>query len=240
MKDIIPYKKEIAFGSKIAEITSMSLEHEVHVEPGEVHGDFIVSGDYKSHAISVNREPFLFRLPFSITLADDIDLDSVQFEITDFSYDLVDDETVEVSILFALSAEELPKVEEEKEEEDRSLLTPRDEEVTLDDLTNLMVQEAPILKEEEKEETVLETSEESFLQEEVKEEKVENEEDTILEQMNPTDDEYATYHIHIVNHGDTVETICTMYHANATLLGEYNDLSTLQVGDKVIIPKEDE
>ena len=29
VKSIVPYKKEISFGSKIAEITSMSLEHEI-------------------------------------------------------------------------------------------------------------------------------------------------------------------------------------------------------------------
>ena len=141
---IIPYKKEICFGSKIAEITSMSLEHEIDIHPDEVHGNFIISGEYKSHEVSVNREPFLYKLPFSIELTDRIDLDSLQFDITDFSYDVLNDDTIEVDISFSIEAEELPEeesveftdvidnsvLEEDtlvKEEENRVIETPEEE-----------------------------------------------------------------------------------------------------------------
>ena len=49
MKMSIPYEKEIVFNTKIAEITSISLEYEANVLDDDIEGEFIVSGDYKIH-----------------------------------------------------------------------------------------------------------------------------------------------------------------------------------------------
>lgn len=250
MKSIIPYKKEISFGSKIAEITSMSLEHEIEINKEEVHGNFIISGDYKSHEVSVNREPFLYKLPFSIELTDHIDLDSLEFEITDFSYDILNDDTVEVSIEFSISASEkedfeeveISEVVEDKKEDEivvennedltRLIETPEEE----FELTQVLVSsdEVKEIDESEDRKKVMVT------EEIVKKEDLKETEETIIENVNPMDDSFATYHIHIVNSGETVETICTMYHSNLGLLSDYNDMSQVTVGDKIIIPKEDE
>ena len=72
MKMSIPYEKEIVFNTKIAEITSISLEYEANVLDDDIEGEFIVSGDYKIHELSVNKEPFKYRIPFSVSLTDDI------------------------------------------------------------------------------------------------------------------------------------------------------------------------
>lgn len=265
LKSIIPYSKEISFGSKIAEITSMSLEHELHIEPGCASGNFIISGDYKSHEVSVNREPFLYKLPFSIELTEAIDLDSLRFEIRDFSYDIVNDETIEVDIEFSLEAEEMavddPVSLDESEEKERGTLEKMEDPVTTTDITNLIDENLTFandsLFEEEKvpeerkevEEIVEERNEEEkemvesrddvIITNEKKEEMKESEE-TIIQNVNPMDDSYATYHIHVVNNGETVETICTMYHSNLNVLSEYNDMSNISAGDKIIIPREDE
>ena len=246
VKSIIPYKKEISFGSKIAEITSMSLEHEIDLNPDEVHGNFIISGDYKSHEVSVNREPFLYKLPFSIELTDRIDLDSFQFEITDFSYDIVNDDTIEVDISFSIEAEETEEEEEECVEEsvdpdiqennesetDRFIETP-EEEIEL-----AQILELDETKEEPRQETL--QGESMITKAETVKENMKESEETIIQNVNPMDDSYATYHIHIVKQGETVETICTMYHSNLNLLSDYNDMNEITVGDKIIIPKEDE
>lgn len=252
LKSIIPYSKEISFGSKIAEITSMSLEHEIQIEPDCASGNFIISGDYKSHEVSVNREPFLFKLPFSIELTEAIDLDSLRFEIRDFSYDIVNDETIEVDIEFSIEAEEIVE-EEPKEEEivERGTLEKVDDPVITPEISNLV--DEHVIMEQESEETYVEPEEakdevaerEVILKQEMEmmEEKVEDmqkSEETIIQTVNPMDESYATYHIHVVNNGETVETICTMYHSNLNLLSEYNDMGNISVGDKIIIPKEDE
>ena len=45
---------------------------------------------------------------------------------------------------------------------------------------------------------------------------------------------------HMVKEGETVETICTMYNSNMSLLMDYNDLSNLTPGEKILIPSENE
>ncbi|MCI8575059.1 MAG: LysM peptidoglycan-binding domain-containing protein [Bacilli bacterium] len=250
MKSIIPYKKEISFGSKIAEITSMSLEHEINLNPEEVTGNFIISGDYKSHEVSVNREPFFYKLPFSIEITDHVDLDTFQFEITDFSYDILNDDTVEVDIEFAVSAEELEEEVDEAsvepaEESEKTEEREQPEMVEEEDLTRLIetpeeeVMIKQMLDNEEKEEERV-NIEPMITETKVIKEDMKESEETIIQNVNPMDDSYATYHIHIVNSGETVETICTMYHSNLGLLSEYNDMSQVAVGDKIIIPREDE
>ena len=45
----------------------------------------IISGDYKAHELSVNKDEFSYTLPFSIELSENLDLDTIDFSITDFS-----------------------------------------------------------------------------------------------------------------------------------------------------------
>ena len=54
MKKIIPFKKNIIFKTNLAEIVSISLEHEIKKEDMEVKGNFIISGSYKISESSVN------------------------------------------------------------------------------------------------------------------------------------------------------------------------------------------
>ena len=65
-------------------------------------------------------------------------------------------------------------------------------------------------------------------------------EDTIINSLNSSNDEYTTYHIHMVSDGESVETICTMYNSNMSILSEYNDLTNITSGDKLIIPESNE
>ena len=51
MNTKIPFTKDILFEKKVSEITSISLEHEIKVEESTLKGNFIVSGDYKSHEV---------------------------------------------------------------------------------------------------------------------------------------------------------------------------------------------
>ena len=51
-------------------------------------------------------------------------------------------------------------------------------------------------------------------------------------------DEYITYHIHIVKESETIEVISSMYNSSIDLISEYNDLTNIGIGDKLIIPEE--
>ena len=65
-------------------------------------------------------------------------------------------------------------------------------------------------------------------------------EDTIISNMKGETNEYATYHIHMISDGESVETICTMYNSNLNILQDYNDLANITPGDKLIIPENNE
>ncbi len=221
MNCIIPFTKDINFKTNIAKILSVSLEHEYTANPMEVLGNFTISGEYKVHEVSINKESFEYVLPFSVNLTKEIDINSVDFDIVNFTYEVVDDDTLRVNIEYSINAVELP---EEKEE------------VTIDELLDEIDEDVRAkiedVKEEKEEiqekEEVLET-ENRDITDEAKE--------TILNSINKDDNTYVTYHVHIMSETDTIESICLKYNVTESILKEYNDITTLGVKDKVIIPE---
>lgn len=219
----IPFTKDIKFSSNISEILSISLEHEYTVNESGVLGNFIVSGEYKTHEVSVNKENFEKVLPFSVDLTTKIDTDSLDFAIEDFTYELIDKNTLKVNIEYSIKANLL------KEEVFESV---EDANETLEDmLDNIDLEE----KEERNDEVI----------EEKTEEKVEEERDTVSEEEKETvisstlekEESFITYNIHIMQSNDTIENICAKYNTNTSILEEYNDISKVSVGDKIIIPE---
>ena len=247
MKSVIPFTKELDFNAKVQEITSISLEREFSVEDGSVVGNLFVTGDYKSHEISVNVTPFSFKIPFTIEIPDNLDKDSITIEINDFAYDMVDDSKITVHIELELEGNEIVQEVEEDEFVDVPV------EVDSEEILKMMEER----KEEEAEKKQVEEDEEiqeEFIEEDLKENPTENDEErdkvqeieivkeseNVLMQNIDKDSEYTTYHIHMVKEGETVETICTMYNSNINLLMDYNDLSNLTPGEKILIPSENE
>ncbi len=231
MKSIVPYTKEIVFDSKIAEICSISLEHDLSCCDASIEGNFIVSGEYRSHEISINKESFEYKLPFSVDVTDKIVKESVDFAITDFTYEILKDSVLKVNIEFMVSAEEVPEVEvmeveETIEEEDREEKEQEEaREAEIEEIHHLFLEE-PL----EKEEVVVE--EEPRLDQES--------EELILDTASATDSEFVTYHIHVVSEEDTLESIVAMYQTDSDTLKNYNHVDTIAVGDKLLIPCCDE
>ena len=231
MNLIIPFTKDIKFNSNISEIVSISLEHDYTVNDGEILGNFIVSGDYKSHEVSVNKEHFEYVLPFSVELTTRIDRDSVDFSIEDFTYEIKNNDTLEVRIEYSVNAlEEKEEVKEEIEEE--PLFERVEEDVTLEDMLDKINED--IRDDEEAEET----DKEDTMETEIIEQRdvTENNKKTIIDSINDADDAFVTYHIHIMKETDTIDSVCTKYNTTSNILSEYNDLSTVAIGDKLIIP----
>lgn len=249
MKSIIPFTKELDFKTKVSEITSISLEREFEVNTSSIEGSLYVSGDYKSHEVSANVTPFNFKIPFTIEIPDNLVEESITLEISDFAYEMEENSKIKVSIELELFGEE--KEIEEEEDED---ITPI--EVDGEEIVKMLEEASEKEKEMEKEDR--EQPEEELSEEETtKEEKEEAPADTVDETREETEedmtsenviitgasntpDEYTTYHIHIVKEGETIETICTMYNSNLSLLNDYNDLSEVSKGMKIIIPENDE
>lgn len=97
MKKTINYEKEIVFKTSIAEICSISLEHDFTVDDRCFKGDFILEGEYKTNELSVNKEPFTYHLPLEYEFSENVDYNSVNYEIENFEY-IVDDNVLKVTI----------------------------------------------------------------------------------------------------------------------------------------------
>lgn len=52
-------------------------------------------------------------------------------------------------------------------------------------------------------------------------------------------DNYVVYKIHIVTENDTIESIIEEYNTTRENIEQYNDLSNVQIGDKIIIANDD-
>lgn len=106
MKETIPFIKEIVFPKNIATITSISLEHEEKLYSGEINGEFIVTGEYKTHNDTTEKESFKYRLPFSTLIPDNINYDTIVLNIINFTYEQIESDVLRVNIEIIVEGEE--------------------------------------------------------------------------------------------------------------------------------------
>lgn len=246
MKQIVPFKKELPFKTKVSEITSISLEREINVlEDAVITGVFHITGDYKMNEGSINREEFSFDLPFDITLDPRYDIDSVKSDIEDFYYDVINEDTLKVNIDLYIEAEykeETPLVVEEEQEEVRTTA----EEIPLENtpiqtISGTLEKEEKIMKNIKEEDIVENTKEEKITSSTTKEER-DDDGITASDLFSNLDDTetYSTYYVYIVKEEDTIDKILVKYCITKEELESYNDITGIKPGDKVIIPKASE
>ena len=94
MNYVIPFTRDVEFSSNVAEIVSISLEHDYTLNDGEILGNFTIFGEYKPHEISVNKEKFEFVLPFEVQIDRNIDPNSINLNIENFEYELKGNKTL--------------------------------------------------------------------------------------------------------------------------------------------------
>ena len=230
MNCTIPFTKEVKFKNSIAEILSISLEHDYTVNDNELLGNFIITGEYKSHEVSVNREAFDFVLPFSVNLTNPIDPDTLDFEIEDFTYDLLDNSTLKVNIEYSLKAEEIKKEEREEDKSEDEILDAECDTIINEAIEDNTQTESETLEDETREEQKTEEIPENLT----------NEENVIMNAIDEKENDFVTYHIHIMQENETIEAICSKYNVSSNVVEEYNDLKNITYGDKIIIPEIDE
>lgn len=210
MKTMVPFVKDVKFSSRIHEICSMSLEHELNIKEDEIRGDFIISGEYRPNEISITKEKFFYRIPFTVDVTDNLNRDSINFNIEDFYYDLIGDDTLQVNIEFSVEGNELPRAEAKEEIEELF----REPEAIYEDVP------VPVIEEAKENERLKKSETESIIS------KVSSEEET-----------YTKYHVHIVRENDTLESICTLYNVNPDVIKLYNNKEEIALNDKILIPE---
>lgn len=246
MKQIIPFKKDLPFKTKVSEITSISLEREISTtDDGVVSGVFHITGDYKMNEGSINRESFSFDLPFDITLDPRYDIETVTSDIEDFYYDVENEDTLKVNIDLFIEAEYLPEKELEEVRKVPDELTLPDEypkdlqieskedietKTVIDTFKEEVIEPTPVIIEQD-------------LMTKIEEQK---ERDEVIDMPSIAQDlfsnlddteTYTTYYVYIVKEEDTIDKILTKYGVTKEDLEAYNDLASIKPGDKVIVPK---
>jgi len=239
MSEAFVVERDFLFKDSIFEITSISVEHDEDINGSNLEGDFIISGDYRLHEISINKEDFSFKLPFTHEIRSNVNLDTVNLEITDFTYELNNNDELHVHIEYIVSGEQsLIEFADEKDLDE--FLNKTDAEVV--DLT----EDEPRFKEVSKEEILNIPAEDSKKEEkeeskkEIKEEKQsEISTNNIIGSIN-ADETYVKYHVHTVMQNDTLEGILDKYKITLTDLKKYNTFETLEVNMKLVIPENEE
>ena len=241
MKKIISFKKELEFSSMIGEVTAISLDDNLKfVDESNITGEFTVSGKYKLTEASRIEDDFSFKIPAEIILNEKLDLKTAKIEIADFYYEIENDDTMVCYI--DVKVEGLELIEEEKErcieEEDEppkkepeKETSPR-EEITQNTKENKM---------ETAKENNISTTEEQEINKTVTETTTTTENvGALFSSLKDTEETFSTYSIYIIREEETVQSIIEKYKTTKEELEKYNDLSSLKIGTKLIIPTTNE
>ena len=218
MKNIIPFKKDVIFKNKLGEITSISLENTLKMIDGVIDGDFIISGEYKKDLDSKESEPFNLEIPFKSVIEERFITDNAIIDIDDFFYEIKDNNTLSISIdilVDRLEEKPLIKIDDKPEIEEKE---------TIDIFEEIDTRETSI---EEKENS-------NDIKEEIKD-KI-----TTIFNTDNNEETYVTYNVCIVRDKDTLESILEKYNISKEEVEKYNNISELKIGDKLLIPSENE
>lgn len=244
MKQIIPFVKDISLDSKISEITSIALEHNLKMENNDsVVGVFTISGKYKMNEISINEEVFEKKINFDITLDDKYDASKVTIDVDDFYYEIINDEYLRVHIdvkvdnlvyykkeIESITEEEAPSLveiisddkEEKENKRNENEVLKKDErnikeDIMIDDANN----ETLKIKEEKKDDDKLDISEIT---------------NNITSGFLGSEEKYSTYKVHIIRESETIKTVMEKYNVSKEELEKYNNLDNVILGTKIIVP----
>ena len=262
MKQIVTLEKEIAFKTMVGEISSISLEPDLaFINDSEIEGNLIISGTYKMTEASTIEEEFSYKVPVEIMLTTALEEETRKVDINNFTYAIVNEEALSITVELLIEGLEKIEVEEEeveeviepKEEVSGDVREIKDEEIreneTVEDNTKEEIEVLTTDEEKEEEPVSLEEKlpsleevpvmkEEEKVTEPAMKEDTSNKQvmDSIFSAFANTEETYSTYSVYILREDDNLEEVIAKYNTNREVLSEYNDLDNLKVGSKLIIP----
>ena len=261
MNQLIPFKKDIVFETKISDIISISMEHKFEKHNNLININFIISGEYKVVETSANKEIFNYTLPFEINIDEKYNTDDINVDIDDFYYEIINNEILRINITVLLDNLKLNKTENEKLNDfsSNSINSILDIEEISDINENENIEEISDINEnknvkdknnitkniDERNNNMGDISNESKYEEkndEVEEKELFSNKETGDEIVNSIfgnidlEESFYTYHVYIVREGDTINNILEKYNVTKEELESYNNLNNLNIGDKIIIP----
>lgn len=223
MKKIISFDKNLEFNSMIGDISAISLDNNLSFNDNHnISGNLLVSGSYKLTEASRLEDSFEFKIPVDIIINENLDIDNSTIEIEDFTYEVLNDDTLVCHIEIKIEGVENIDIEEDRECDD-------------DIKTNIVNDPSDDIKEIEMTTDDVDTDV--------------NDENESLETTNvgslfsllsDSDDTFSTYSIYIKRKDESLESIMSKYKITKEDLEDYNDLESIDIGSKIVIPSSNE
>lgn len=130
MKKTITIDKQINFPTMIGEICSISLEHNLSfIDESNIGGNLLLSGKYKLTEASRLEEAFNYEIPTEIVLTEKLDLSTSKIEITDFYYEIENEDTMNCHVELLIDGLEMLEEDEDDRECDGDLI--KEEEIPM-------------------------------------------------------------------------------------------------------------
>lgn len=207
-------KKTIPFKKKLTFKTNIHEITGISLENTLHYNENKIEGDLIITGTYKITEKSLTTEEFTFKLPVNIEIDKkykdcVKTDIEDFYYEIIDNNILEVNIEILLDN----LIEEEKIEEPKQY---KKEERCIEEETKIEQQEIDIKTNEQKENI-----------------------NPIFDSFKEAQEEYSTYYVYIVREEDSLETIISKYNTTKEKLLEYNEITELKIGDKIIIPEKD-
>ena len=222
MKKNISFEKKLEFPTMIGEVTSISLDHNLtFINQSNIEGNFLIKGTYKLTEASCIEENFEFNLPVEILLNEKLDINTSKIEIEDFYYEIENEENLICYI------DVLVEGVEEIIEEQQVIVEPPIKEL-------IRECDGDVYNEKVNETTEIETLEQIEEKEIMKQEKEEVQ--SLFSSLKDDEDTFATYSVYILRQEETIQTILEKYKITKEELEDYNDLSNITTGSKIIVP----
>lgn len=261
MKKIISFEKELNFKTMIGEVSAISLDHTLKfTSENSIEGEFIITGKYKLTEASILEEEFNYNLPVDILLNENLELETSKIDIDDFYYEIENDSTVTCHIdvkIEGVEKIEEAEVEEDKIEEDKiedkevrnneaKVINMNPANEIQESIENSQLRECDGEKEILEESYDIKTdSEKEEIEEEKKEEiKVEKrpvqEVGSLFSSFKESDESFSSYSVYIIRENETIQSLIEKYKTTKEELENYNDLSNITIGSKIIIPTANE
>lgn len=233
MNKIIPFNKDITFSNGIGEITSIALDDTLSlVDSHSIKGDLIVRGCNKFGDI---EDEFSYSMPVDITIDSKYDTSKCSINIDDFYYEIMNENILKVKIDLIL--DDLFYQEQEV----------KSEEIIVSDMDRVDI-DASLVKKDKNWDIDVGINEDSLdidFSLEKKDEtsgKNDKSDKNIGDLFKEVTDEkeYSVYRVYTVTENDSLEHIMDKYKVSRDDLADYNDLTLVTAGMKLVIPSVDE
>lgn len=108
MQKKVTFDKKIEFPTMIGEISAISLDQELEfIDNTSITGNLLLTGKYKLTEASRVEEDFSYKIPVEIALTKEVDKDTGNIEISDFSYNLENNNELICFIELLISGEDI-------------------------------------------------------------------------------------------------------------------------------------